>query len=110
MNIELLSFEAIVILGMAAGVVSLTLTRSHAFEWLRNLLVNLACFIGQGFAHQIDKLVHCHYCTGHWTSFLFVILAIKLDGPLYFVVTWFSVTAIAVLFSSLVEFLMMKAE
>ena len=109
MNIQLLPLETLLVLGMTSGVIALTLTRAHVFEWLRNLVVNLANLIHAQFAKQIDTLVHCHYCTGHWVSLFLVILAINLDGPAHFVVTWFSVVAVSALFSSTVNFLLERA-
>jgi len=104
--LEIIALDLLFTLGITSGVISLTLTRGHAFEWFRNFIVNLANLIGERGAKQIDTLVHCHYCVGHWVSLFFVIMAISLDGPMHFIVTWFSVVAVSALFSSTVNYLL----
>jgi hypothetical protein len=110
LNIILFPIENLLILGITCGVISLTLTRAHFFEWLRNFIVNLCNLINEKFAIQINKLVHCHYCTGHWISLFLVIYVSRFDGPVHFLVSWFSVTAVSVLFSSIVNYLLEKSK
>lgn len=106
-----MAVESIFIVGLASGLIALTIARSYFFEWFRNFVVNFSELIfGENFAKAIHELVNCHYCLGHWTSLFLVISTFEINSFIEFITMWFSVTAFAVLFSSTVNFLMIRSK
>lgn len=73
----------LVMLGVGAGVISLTVTRSKLFKPLREWLI--------GFPWIYDLLT-CPYCFAHWSALFLSILYLPLHE---FLVNWLVITAIA---------------
>jgi hypothetical protein len=48
----------IVWLALATAALSLTVAKTHAFEWLRTWVFARSDFLGE--------LLSCHYCMSHW--------------------------------------------
>jgi hypothetical protein len=54
--------QNIFILGLAAGVISVTTSRTHIFKPLRRFIAGKSQWLGE--------LVRCPYCTSHWVCFV----------------------------------------
>lgn len=93
----------ILILGLAVGTASTTITQSKIFRWLQE---------GIGRAHPLlHDLFSCAYCMGHWLAALAVALWYPIsDDWVNTGVTWLAVTGTAALVSGLIGLLFSKTE
>ena len=96
--------EDIMILGVATGTASTTLTQSRIFKRLQKGAEGLHPLVGE--------LFNCAYCMGHWLAALTTALVWQHQDVFWFwaVVYWLAVTGIAALTSGLIGLLYNKQE
>lgn len=86
-----LNLIEILLLGIASGVISLTVTKAVIFKSTRDWLESKSEFFGD--------LVTCPYCFGHWSAaFLFTwyyLSIVTVIGFLPFLVYWLVITFIS---------------
>jgi hypothetical protein len=72
------------VLGVASGVIVLTVTKSSIFAFIRVWVKSKSPFIGE--------LISCPYCFSHWICFLIAIIyrkpIIQVIPVMDFIVTW----------------------
>jgi len=89
---------ALFILMLAVCAVTLTLTKSSMFKWLRDLAWRAHPVIG--------KMASCPYCMSHWVALTAVGVyqprPIALIWPADMVVSWFAIVGAAALFNAIV--------
>lgn len=89
MSVSIDQFLSLLVIGMASGVLSLTISRSSPFEFLRNrLFPDKESFFGE--------LIRCPYCLGHWISLtlIWIYPPLPVSAAL---LSWLSCTAISAL-------------
>ena len=98
----------IIIMGLAVGTASTTLTQSKVFHWLHGYEEQ------KGLAERVHPLVgdvfSCAYCMSHWLAALGTAFAWQHTSVLWAVVYWLAVTGIAALTSGLIGLLFSKIE
>jgi hypothetical protein len=77
----------LVILGMATAALSVTLTKTHITESLREWLWK------QPNLKTVAKLADCPYCMSHWVALFFVGFGLEWQGFFSFLISWFAVIA-----------------
>jgi len=86
----------LLILSMAGGVITVTVTRSSLFEPIRSW--------GAGRSELLGALLSCPYCFGHWVGLLLAPLDSMVNLLGYFVsalaITWGSVICGAIVFNA----------
>lgn len=82
--------EDLVLFGIASGIVSMVITRSHLTKGLRRRLMDVRFLM-------IGELVNCPFCMAFWTSLLFT-MKINSEGLHFWPVSWLVVTGLACLF------------
>jgi hypothetical protein len=81
-------------LGLAGGVINVTVTRSSIFKPLRKWLGVRSAFL--------RDLMRCPYCFGHWIGFLLsLVFGVRLFSTGIWLVDWFA-SALAVAWMSIV--------
>ena len=70
-----MTFGEIILLALAVASTSVTISKSNALEWLRNLVSKLG--------RWPEELIHCPYCLSHWIAAAGVLL--MAEG------TWFQI-------------------
>lgn len=91
MNVFLDTFLGVVILGLASAAVSVTITKTYMFAWLRDI-VKARSKVG-------GELITCHYCMGHWVAAVLVASSNTWEGLYGWIVSWLAVTALSGVFS-----------
>lgn len=76
----------IVVMGLAVSAVSVTISRTDAFFWLRAFAASWS---------WTGKLVACHWCLGWWFALVATIVVNPWPGLAGFVMTWLAVTAVS---------------
>jgi len=66
-------FGEIILLALAVSSISVTITKSNAMEWLRQLVSKLG--------RWPEELIHCPYCLSHWIAAAGVLL--MAEGTLF---------------------------
>jgi hypothetical protein len=80
----------IILLALAVSSVSMTVTTTYIFEWLRTLVSKLG--------RRFESLIHCPYCLSHWLAAIVTLAWVRgTVGEL--VVTGFAIVTIASLAS-----------
>ena len=77
-------------MGIASGIISLVLTRSHLTKGLRHWLLDVRFLM-------IGELANCPFCMAFWTSLLFT-LKIDSEGLHFWPISWLVITGLACLF------------
>ena len=84
----------LVVLGLASGLLSTTLTQGEIFETPRGWVEKRSAWWG--------KLVSCSFCMGHWTAAALVAASAAVHGTKISITIWLAVTAISAITSGLI--------
>jgi len=60
-----MSLDNIILTSLAVAAASMTISKSNAMYWLRNLVTRLGVWF--------EELIHCPYCLSHWLAAVSVI-------------------------------------
>ena len=95
-----MDFYGLTILSLAVAAASMTITKSNAMIWFRNLFVDLATSIHD--ANWVEEwsadLIHCPYCLSHSLA-AFGMLSWFRGSLIEMILTWLAVVAFASLVS-----------
>ena len=102
--------QNLLVLGIAVGTASTTLTQSKIFRWLHGDERHAG--LAERAHPWLGDLFNCAYCMGHWLAALTTALVWQHQDVFWFwaVVYWLAVTGIAALTSGLIGLLFSKQE
>lgn len=87
-----------ILIAMAVASVSLTITKTYAFDWLREFLL-------ENHALTLHKLFSCPFCLSHW--FCLFLIFDRIDGSIvYKLICVFANITLTSLFIGLINFSM----
>lgn len=98
----------LVMLSMCISTISLTITKSNAFSFLRQMISERS--------KKLGALFSCSYCMSHWAAIVFVVL-LYAHSPLYMVtnnifiditITIFAVVSLATIITGAMYFVIKR--
>ena len=100
--------QNLLVLGIAVGTASTTLTQSKIFRWLHGDERHAG--LAERAHPWLGDLFNCAYCMNHWLAALGTALAWQHNSVFWCIVYWLAVTGIAALTSGLIGLLYSKQE
>jgi hypothetical protein len=85
-----MNFYELTTLSLAVAAASMTITKSNAMIWFRELVSKLG--------YWAEELIHCPYCLSHSLAALSIVMWYR-GSPKEMILTWLAVVALASLAS-----------